>query len=128
MTATTVGYGTADALARIWHVRQLTDTLPEAHELDPALRHILGPVTDPAAILQHLRDQLDQLWSLLTEDYDADNDLDEVPEADWLRYSFPDGQQEIEYQYSITVDRLVHDIESYIRMAREWHAQTGTAA
>ena len=128
MTPAPVLYGTADALARVWHVRQLTDTLPDAHELDPALRHILGPVTDPAAILQHLRDQLDQLWSLLTEDYDADNDLDEVPFEDWLRYDFPTFQQEVEYRYSVTVDRLVHDIESYIRMAREWHAQTGAVA
>lgn len=128
MTPAPVLYGTADALARVWHVRQLPDTLPEAHELDPVLRHILGPVTDPAAILQHLRDDLDQLWSLLTEDYDADTDLDDVPFEDWLRYDFPTFQQEVEYRYSITVDRLVHDIESYIRMAREWHAQTGAAA
>lgn len=127
MTATTVPHGTADALARVWHVRQLTDTIPDAHELDPVLRHILGPVTGAAAILQHLRDDLDLLWLLITEDYDNDC-LDEVPEPEWARYDFPTWQQEIEYRYSITVDRLVHDIESYIRMAREWHAQTGTAA
>lgn len=128
MTPTPVLYGTADALARVWHVRQLTDTLPEAHELDPVLRFLLGPVTHPAAILQHLSDQLDQLWSLLTEDYDADNDLDEVPEADWARYDFPTWQHEANHRYARTFERLTDDIESYIRMAREWHAQTGAAA
>ena len=131
-TATVVAHGTAETLARVLHFRQLSATLPEAHELDPVLRFLLGRVTDPAEVLEHLHDELDHLWSLITEDFD-DEQLDELTDADFDRYDFPTYQQEVDHRYAITRDRLVGDIESYIRMAREWHAQapavqTGAAA
>ena len=134
MNATTVRHGTAEQLARVVHFRGLTDTLPEAHELDPVIRFLLGAVTDPAEILGHLHDELDQLWSLITEDFD-DDQLDELTEADWARHSFSHHQQEIDHRWAATVERLSSDVESYIRMARQWHAQqrieaarTGAAA
>ncbi len=129
-----VAHGTAETLARVAHFRGLTDTLPEAHELDPVIRFLLGAVTDPAEILGHLHDELDQLWSLITEDYD-DDQLDELTDDDWARNSFATGQQETDHRWALTVTRLSDDIENYIRMAREWHAaqraeatRTGAAA
>lgn len=134
MSATTVRNGTAETLARVHHFRQLTDTLPDAHELDPVLRFLLGAVTDPAEVLGHLHDELDQLWSLITEDFD-DDQLDELTDDDWTRHSFGDYQQEVDHRYAMTRHRLAADVESYIRLAREWHAQqrihaarTGVAA
>lgn len=134
MSPAAVAHGTAETLARVHHFRQLTDALPEAHELDPVVRFLLGRVTDPAEIVGHLHDELEQLWSLITEDY-SDEQLDELTEGDWERYSFSTQEQEVDHRYAITRDRLSHDIECYIRMAREWHAQeraeaarTGVAA
>ncbi len=114
--------GTAETLARCWHFRQLTDTLPEAHELDPAIRFLLGRVTDHDEVLEHLTEDLDQLWSLLTEDFD-DDQLDELTDADWERHSFSSYQQEVDHRHSLTVARLVADIESHIALARQVHAE-----
>ncbi len=122
-----VRHGTAETLARVLHFRQLTDTLPEAHELDPVIRFLLGRVTNPTELLDHLRDDLDQLWALATDDYD-DDQLDESTDTDWEQHSFPTWQQEMEYRYSITADRLVHDVENHIRVARARHAQQPTTA
>lgn len=134
MTATPMCPGTAEHLARLLHFRGLADALPEAHELDPLLRHFLGAVTDPAEVLEHLHDELDHLWSLITEDFD-DDQLDELTDADWDRHDFANQQAELDHRYALTRDRLAHDVETYVRMAREWHAQqraedarTGAAA
>lgn len=117
-----VRHGTADALARLHHFRQLTDALPEAHELDPVIRFLIGAVTDPGQVLEHLGDELDLLWSLLTEDYDI-HQLDELTDDDWARFSFPTAQQETDHRWATTVVRLVGDIEGHIRMARERRAE-----
>ena len=119
-----VTHGTAEALARIHHFRQLTDTLPEAHELDPVLRFLVGPVGDATEVLEHVHDELDQLWSLVTEDFDADQ-LDEIPEQDWERHSFGTQQQETDHRHLATVTRLVYAIEGHIALHRVIHAQTG---
>lgn len=122
-----VAAGTAETLARVHHVRQLTDALPEAHELDPVLRFLLGRVTDPAEVLEQLHDELDQLWSLLTEDYD-DEQLDELTDADWQRHSFSSYQQEADYRHSLTVSRLVADVEGHIWRARLTHFEDRCSA
>lgn len=123
MTVHPVAHGTADALARIWHFRQLTDTLPDAHELDAVTRHLIGRVPDHHDVLEHLADDLDQLWSLTTEDFD-DDQLDELTEDDWAKHSFVTYQQEIDHRHLATVARLVWDIESHIHLARLVHAET----
>jgi hypothetical protein len=110
-------HGTAEQLARIAHFRQLTATLPEAHELDPVARFLIGSVRDHHQLLEHLAVELDQLWSLLTADFD-DDQLDELTEADWCRHSFATQQQEIEHRHMATVTRLVDDIENHIRLHR----------
>lgn len=122
MRPSPVLHGTAETLARVHHFRQLTDALPEAHELDPVLRVLVGTVTDSAQVLEHLGDELDQLWSLITEDYDADR-LDELTDDDWAHGFFCTPGDEELARYSKTRDRLAHDVEGYIRMAREWHAE-----
>ena len=122
MTAAQVLYGTADALARLLHFRSLTDALPDAHELDPVIRFLLGPVDDPAEVLEHLADELDQLYSLVTEDFD-DDQLDELTEADWERHSFATYAQEVEHRHAATVARLVYAIEGHIAFHRIIHAE-----
>jgi len=117
MTPAVVAHGTAETLARVAHFRQLTATLPEAHELDPVIRFLIGRVTDPAEVLEHLHDELDLLWSLITEDFDVDQ-LDDIPEPEWVRHSFATVQQETDHRHLLTVARLVNDIEGHIRLAR----------
>jgi hypothetical protein len=118
--ALTVQHGTAEQLARLQHFRGLTDTLPEAHELDPVARFLIGRVADPREVLEHLADELDQLWSLITEDF-GDDQLDELTEDDWARHSFATQQQESDHRHSATVARLVGDIEGYIWLHRVVH-------
>jgi hypothetical protein len=115
-----VAHGTAEQLARIAHFRGLD--LPEAHELDAVARFLIGRVTDPAEVLEHLHDELDQLWSLITEDFD-DDQLDELTDDDWSRHSFATYQQEVDHRHCATVARLVHDIEGHIHLARIVHAE-----
>lgn len=117
-----VQHGTAEQLARIHHFRQLTDPLPDAHELDPVARFLIGRVGDAREVLAHLADELDQLWSLITEDFD-DDQLDELTEDDWARYSFATQQQEIDHRHAATVARLVGDIEGYIWLHRVIHVE-----
>lgn len=116
--------GTAEQLARLCHFRQLTDALPDAHELNPVLFFLLGPVGDPRQLLEQVGDELDQLWSLLTEDFD-DDQLDELSEADWARYSFATYQQEVDHRHAVTVSRLVYAIEGHIALHRVIHAEAG---
>lgn len=115
-----VQHGTAEQLARLHHFRGLD--LPEAHELDPVFRFLIGRVADPAEVLEQLADELDQLWSLVTEDYD-DDQLDELSEADWERHSFSSYQQEVDHRHSATVSRLVGDIEGHIWLHRVVHVE-----
>ena len=116
--AVPVAHGTAEQLARVHHFRGLTDTLPEAHELDPVLFFLLGRVDNPREVLEHLGDDLDTLWSLLTEDFDVDSDLDELTEGEWLVCDFPTAQQELDFRFAKTVARLADEVESAIRLAR----------
>jgi hypothetical protein len=128
-----VAHGTAEQLARVAHFRNLTDTLPEAHELDPLCSFLIGRVDEWADLMGELTDELDQLWSLITEDFDNDQ-LDELTEADWERHSFATQQQELDFRYSATIARLVGDIEGHIWLHRVVHterariARTGAAA
>jgi hypothetical protein len=125
-----VPHGTADALARCWHFRQLTDTLPDAHELDPVLAFLVGPVGDRRELVEQLGEDLDHLWSLLTEDYD-DDQLDELSDADWERWSFATYQQEADHRHGLTVARLVEEIECAIwvhRVRAAEQTRSGVAA
>jgi len=110
-----VAHGTAEQLARIHHFRQLD--LPEAHELDDVMRFLIGQVTDWRQVVEHLGDDLDQLWSLLTQDFD-DAQLDELTETDWERHSFSSYQQEVEHRHTMTVTRLVDSVEGEVHLAR----------
>lgn len=112
--------GTAEALARIVHFRALD--LPDAHELDAVARLLIGRVTDHREVLEQLHDELDQLWSLVTEDFD-DDQLDELTEVDWSRHSFATYQQEVDHRHLMTVARLVGSIEGHIGLARIVHAE-----
>ena len=123
MTATPVLHGTAETLARVHHMRQLTDALPDAHELDPVIRFLLGPVGDAALVVEQIADELDQLWSLVTEDW-SESDLDEIPEEDWTRYSFSSREQETAHQWGLTVNRLQYGIEAHVALHRLIHAET----
>jgi hypothetical protein len=110
-----VAHGTAEQLARIRQFRGLD--LPEAHELDPVARFLIGRVPDPAEVLEQITDELDQLWSLITEDFD-ESDLDELSEDDWARHSFATQQQEVDFRHAATVSRLVYAIEGHIALHR----------
>ena len=122
MTAQPVRHGTAETLARLLHFRALTDALPDAHELDPAIRFLLGPVGDHGLVVEQVSDELDQLWSLVTEDW-SESDLDEIPEEDWTRHSFSSREQETAHQWGITVNRLQYGIEAHIALHRLIHAE-----
>lgn len=117
-----VAHGTAEQLARLRHFRQLD--LPEAHELDPVARFLIGRVGDATEVLEQITDELDQLWSLITEDFD-DDQLDELTEDDWARHSFATQQQEADHRHTATVARLVYAIEGHIALHRIIHAETG---
>jgi hypothetical protein len=120
MTTIAVPHGTADALARIHHFRGLD--LPEAYELDDVTRFLLGRVPDADELIEQLGDDLDQLWSLLTDDYD-DDQLDELSDRDFRRFDFATYGQEVSHRHSCTVARLVHDVEQRIHVARVVRAE-----
>lgn len=113
-----VPHGTAEQLARVHHFRQLTDTLPEAHELDPVIRFLLGRVTDHREVLEQLHDELDQLWSLVSGDFD-DDQLDELTDDEHAAAFFPSYGYEVDARYTKTRDRLIAEIEGVIWRARE---------
>lgn len=122
ITAQPAAHGTAEQLARLIHFRALEDALPDAHELDPVIRFLIGRVDDAHELVAQLLDELDQLWSLITEDFD-DDQLDELTDEDWSRHSFSTYQQEVDHRHSATVARLVGDIEGHISLARTVHAE-----
>lgn len=109
--------GTAETLARVAHFRGLTDALPEAHELDPVIRFLIGRVGDPDEVLEQLHDELDQLWALSTDDWEPSM-LDELTDDERTRYSFPTYDAEVLHRHGLTVARLVADIEGVIWRAR----------
>lgn len=109
--------GTADALARVAHFRNLTATLPEAHELDDVIRFLLGAVDDTATLMAALAEDLDRLWSLATDDFD-DDQLDDLSEDDFRRFDFPTYGQEIAHRRTATVDRLSDEVDRRIFLAR----------
>jgi hypothetical protein len=113
-----VWHGTAEQLARIAHFRGLERTQPE--EFDALAYFLLGDVGDAftrEALWANLEPDLLKLWHLVTSDWEED-DLDEVPEADWVRYSFATVAQETDHRYQITRDRLTHEIEHLIHLSR----------
>jgi thiamine pyrophosphate-dependent acetolactate synthase large subunit-like protein len=119
-----VRHGTAEALARLQHFRQLTDPLPDAHELDQVIRFLVGPVHDATQVLEQIGDELDQLYDLVTEDYFLDQ-LDELTDDDWARHSFATYQQETDHRHAVTVSRLIYAIEGHIVLHRVIHAEHG---
>lgn len=116
--------GTAEALARVMHFQAVEHVQPE--ELDSVARWLIGHVTDPREVAQHIADELDQLWSLLTDDFD-DDQLDELSDADWERHSFSTYAQEVEHRRALTLTRLVAAIEGHIWLARYTHAEQARA-
>lgn len=110
--------GLAIQLARVAHFRSLD--LPEADELDGLAFWLLGnvgPAIDRAALWEQLRDPAVHLWHLIAADW-RETDLDEVPEGDWLRHDFPTEQAEIDHRYCVTRERLEHDLEHAVFLAR----------
>ena len=122
ITTTPVAPGTAEQLARLSHFRGLEHTQPE--ELDAVAYFLIGDVGGAmraATLWQQLCEHdAAQLWHLITDDWD-EFDLDEIPEAEWARSAFATQQQEIERRYEITRDRLTHEIEHAVHLAR-WDA------
>lgn len=110
-----VTHGLAEQLARIARFRNLEHIQPE--ELDEVAFYLIGRVDDRAGVWERIQDDCNRLWFLITNDWD-DRDLDEIPEADWARYSFSTAQQELDHRYEITRARLEHEIESAVRLAR----------
>lgn len=120
--------GMAEQLARIAHFRSLDH--PEAAELDAVVFWLAGPqvpLVDAAVLWSELREPAEHLWHLITGDWDED-DLDELSESDWLRYSFATQQQEVDHRYHATRDRLVDEIESSVALARLMARETQRAA
>ena len=108
-----VPFGTAQALATLAHFETLDN--PDNDSLRHAWRLLIGPVPNPDEVWEHLTDELLQLWRLTSEDWDWDEDqLDELTEADWARYSFATQQQEIDQRLGMTIERLSSQIEGYI--------------
>jgi hypothetical protein len=109
--------GTAEQLARISHFRVLEETQPE--ELDYVALWLIGDVGSSGlkwGLWEELRDgDAAKLWYLVSDDYD-DRDLDELDADD-----FPIQGPEFDERYQRTRDRLVHQIEERIRLAR-WRA------
>jgi hypothetical protein len=120
--------GTAENLARLAHFRALD--LPEADELDSVAYQLLGAVGDTNA-KRELWEQIRvgdgrELWFLIAADWD-DRDLDELTEEQYRRLEPADHAEELDARYEVTRDRLVHDIERTIWLARARAAEIDAA-
>jgi hypothetical protein len=126
MTATPLAHGAAEALAVCAHLEQLTDALgADAGEVSRIYRPLLGlNHADTTEVIEHLRDELDQLWRLLSCDW-MDSDLDELP--DHPRFDAMTVDQAQIEAASRTAARLTEQIERYVE-ARRQRPTTGQAA
>lgn len=116
-TRTLLAHGTAEALAVCAHLEQLTDTLgADAAEVSRIYRPLLGlNHSDTTEVIEHLRDELDQLWRLISCDWD-DSDLDELP--DHPRFDAMTVDQAQNEAADRTVARLVEQVETYVLRRR----------
>ena len=117
-TSVAVPNGTAEQLARLSHFAGLQTV--QAEEMDAVAFFLLGDVGDAesrADLWDSLRDDCDLLWHLITADW-CENDLDELTEDDWAKYSFANVDQELDVRRSLTADRLVLQIEASISVCR----------
>ncbi len=137
MTAAEIRPGTAEQLARVWHMHLLEDArhahLParqrpdEARELVTVARWIIG-AGDPIPLLAQISDDLEHLWYLLTDDWEPSM-LDELTEDQAVRRLLTATEaQELSARRDATYDRLVSEIEGRIWRARNMPARTGVAA
>lgn len=112
-------HGLAEQLARLAHFSSLD--LPDVAELDAVALHLIGVPGDPAReadLWQQLKEgDATTLWHLLIDDW-LEEDLDDIPERDWTRYSFATRQQEEQHRYAVTFHRLCAQIESDVAWAR----------
>ena len=117
-TRTPLANGTAEALAVCAHLEQLTDTLGcDAAEVSRIYRPLLGlNHADTSEVVGHLRDELDQLWRLISCDWD-DDDVDELP--DHPRFDAMTVDQAQNEAASRTAARLVEQIERYVEQRRQ---------
>ena len=118
MTATRLPHGTAEALAVCAHLEQLTDTLSaDAAEVSRIYWPLLGlNHADTTEVIQHLRDELDVLWRVISCDW-ADSDLDELP--DHPRFDAMTVDQAQNEAASRTAARLIEQIERYVEQRRQ---------
>jgi hypothetical protein len=115
---TALPHGTAEALAVCAHLEQLTDTLGgDAAEVSRIYRPLLGlNHADTTEVIEHLRDELGQLWSLISDDY-TDDDLDDLP--DLPRYNAMPAAQAVFEAHDRTIARLTEQIERYVEHRRQ---------
>lgn len=132
MTAAEVRPGTAENLARVWHMHLLEDArhahLParqrpcEARELVTVARWIVG-AGDCTQLLTAISDDLEHLWFLIADDWEPDM-LDELTEEQAARFFLIPGEvQELSARRDATVNRLIAEIEGHI-----WRARNTTVA
>jgi len=115
---TALPHGTAEALAVCAHLEQLTATLgADAAEVSRIYRPLLGLTSaDTTEVIGHLRDELDQLWRLISCDW-MDSDLDELP--DHPRFDAMTVDQAQVEAAARTAARLVEQIEGYVARRRQ---------
>lgn len=111
-----IRHGLADQLARLSHF--VTLDLPEVHELDEVACWLIGPVHCASAVWKDLRPVAEHLYRLISEDWDADEDLDDAREDDPIL-----TDHEVEARHTRTVERLRCEIENRIGFARLRWAQ-----
>jgi len=118
MTTTRLPHGTAEALAVCAHLEQLTDTLGgDAAEVSRIYRLAFPDLdsTEIREVIEHLSDELEQLWHLITADW-QDSDLDELP--DLPKFDAMTIKQAQDQAVSDTIERLVKQIETYVHRRR----------
>lgn len=115
-----VRYGTADQLARLAHFAGLEDVQPE--ELDEIAYWLIGgpgvPLADRQACWQRIQTDCNTLWHCITDDYEPELDLDELPEDLWRTEHFATAADELERRLEITVERLRAEIEHAVWLSR----------
>lgn len=107
----------AEAIAVLHHLEQLTDTLgADANEVSRVYRPLLGLSSiETAEVIEHLHDELEQLWRLTTGDW-MDDDLDELP--DHPRYDAMTVDRAQNEAAALTAARLTEQIEGYVSRRR----------
>ena len=107
-------------LARVAHFRSLDLPAGDVQELDFLAFALLGDVGDSlqrGALWEQLQEPAIRLWHLICDDWD-DRDLDELTDRDAGRFTFATQQHEVDHRYCLTRERLEHEIESAVLLAR----------